>query len=104
MVVIMVVTSRRECVDVVVVGAEVGMEEKMMEEKVVILEGCRMLDGVGVVGGALRLLGHLGGEMPRLTGDDLSLPLLWSFSLRLLTQCFIYDYMLSFGSRSLFLF
>jgi hypothetical protein len=64
-VVIMVVTSRRrEGVDV-----EVGVEvEEMMEEVVVSLKGCRMLDGAGVV--LRRLLGHLGDGTPHLTGGD----------------------------------
>jgi hypothetical protein len=74
-VVIMVVMSRREGVDVEEVGRaeEVGMEEEMMEEAVLISEGCRMLDGVDEVGGALllRRLGHLCGGMLRLTGGDI---------------------------------
>ena len=72
-VVIMIVTSHREGVDEVVAGAEeVGMEEEMMEEVVVISEECRMLDGVDEVGGAmlLRRLGHLCGGTLRLTGGD----------------------------------
>ena len=74
-VVIMVVMSRREGVDVEeVAGAEeVGMEEEMMEEVVVISEGCRMVDGVDEMGGALllrRLLGHRCGGMLRPTGGD----------------------------------
>jgi hypothetical protein len=72
-VVIIVVMSRREGVDVDVAGAEeVGMEGEMMEEVVVISEGCRMVDGVDEVGGALRRrLGHLCGGMLRLTGGDI---------------------------------
>lgn len=75
-VVIIVVMSRREGVDVDVAEAEgVGMEGEMMEEVVVISEGCRMVDGVDEVGGALllrRRLGHLCGGMLRLTGGDIS--------------------------------
>lgn len=44
-----------------------------MTEEVVISEGCRMVDGVDEVGGALlvrRRLGHLCGGVHRLTGDD----------------------------------
>jgi hypothetical protein len=75
-VVIMVVMSRREGVDAeVVAGAEeVGMQEEMTEEVVVISEGCRMVDGMDGVGGVLvlrRRLGHLCGGTPRLTGGDL---------------------------------
>ena len=78
-VVIMVVTSRREGVDVVVLllGAEeAGMWEEMMEEAVLISEGCRTLGGVGGLDGAVllhhrrRRLGLRGGGMPRLTGGD----------------------------------
>jgi len=74
-VVIMVVTSHREGVDVeeVVLVEEVGMEEEMMAGVVLISEGCRMVDGVDEVGGAvLRRLGHLCGGMLRLTGGDIS--------------------------------
>jgi hypothetical protein len=87
---IMVVMNRREDVDVEAVSGaeEVRMQEEMMEE-VATSEGCRMVDGVDGVGGALlrRRLGHLCGGMLRLTGGD---RLLSSFLL--LTQCFIYDY------------
>lgn len=74
-VVITVVMSRREGVDVeeVARAEEVGMQEEMMEEAVVISEGRRMLDGVDEVGGAPpHRLGHLCGEMLRLTGGDIS--------------------------------
>jgi len=85
-VVILVVRSRRrrEGVDVVeevlvkaVLGEEeVGMGREMMGEVVVVvlsLGGCRMLGGGGGAGQLrlrLRLLDHLGGEMPRLIGGD----------------------------------
>lgn len=89
--VIMVVTSRRVGVDVVVVVVVVcaeevvGLEEEMMEEEVVTSEGCRTVGGVGGVGGVLlhrhrRRLGHLGGGMPRLTGDDHHFALEFYFS------------------------
>lgn len=64
-----------------------------MEEVEVISEGCRILDGVDEVGGALllrRRLGHLCGGMLRLTGGDISE--LFALEFLLLTQCFIYDY------------
>jgi hypothetical protein len=69
----------------------------MMEEVVVISEGCQMLDGVDAVGGALLpRLGHLCGGMLRLTGDEMIISELFSlefsFTFLLLTQCFIYDY------------
>jgi hypothetical protein len=49
------------------------MQEEMMEEVVVISEGCRMVDGMDEVGAAQLLrrhLGHLCDGMPRLTGGD----------------------------------
>lgn len=73
-VVIMFVTSRRVGVDVVVlVGAEEqGLAAEMMDEVVVTSGGCRTLDGVDVVGGAVLLRRrHPGGGMPRLIGGDL---------------------------------
>ena len=47
----------------------------MMEEVVVISEGCQMVDGVDEADGALllrRRLGHLCGRMLHLTGGDIS--------------------------------
>lgn len=70
------------------------MEEEMMEEVVLISEGCRMVDGVDEVGGAVllrRRLGHLCGGMLRLTGGDISEFFCFGvfFYLR---SAFIYDY------------
>jgi len=73
-VVIMFGTSRLVGVDVVVlVGAEEGLAAETTEEVVVTSGGCRTLDGVDVVGGAVVLLRrrHPDGGMPRLIGGDL---------------------------------